>query len=194
MKFCSICRNMLYISLRTKQKAQQDGGASADPEINATTATNAITNTTNTTNTTNKGKGKDNNNNNNNQTNGVKDKDGAPVLTYFCKNCGKVEEAATTNATNATGSDPSQIMFTNYADDQTTYKQHVTRYIKHDPTLPRVLNIPCPNPKCTRPSTLSEKVIIVKYDYNNLKYLYHCEHCEVFWKSGDRDNLTEVKK
>jgi hypothetical protein len=141
MRFCALCDNMLYISLRSTAAAGTGAGAEA-------------------------GKGT-----------------GAPRLTYVCKHCGNVAEAAHDEEGGAT-----RVMLTNYADDQTTYQQHATRFIKFDPTLPRVSNIPCPNAECKRPKAAAQRVIYVKYDYANLKYLYCCEHCDTFWKSGDNMN------
>ena len=106
---------------------------------------------------------------------------GDPVtLQYVCKNCGNTEE----------GGETSTIIDTNYIDDQTTYKQYATEYITHDPTLPRVNNIPCPNEKCTKPREAASEVIYVKYDVANLKFLYHCTHCTTFWKSGGGGKKT----
>ena len=102
-------------------------------------------------------------------------KDGAPLeLTYSCKNCGFVETAR----------EIGPVLSTDYTDDQTSYKQHATPFLKHDPTLPRVSDIVCPNEACSRPKDSANEVIEVKYDAANLKYLYHCVHCQSFWKSG----------
>ena len=95
-------------------------------------------------------------------------------LQYSCKNCGNTVDG---------GDDPC-IISTNFVDDQTTYKQFATPYIAHDPTLPRVSNVPCPNTECTRPDAVAPEVIYVKYDHTRLRYLYHCVHCGTFWKAG----------
>jgi DNA-directed RNA polymerase subunit M/transcription elongation factor TFIIS len=98
--------------------------------------------------------------------------DGA--LQFACKNCGHVSLDAAAEQ---------RVIDTNYADDQSAYLQYVTPYITHDPTLPRVSNIPCPNAACSRPPEASNEVIYVKYDARNLRFLYHCVHCSSFWKS-----------
>jgi DNA-directed RNA polymerase subunit M/transcription elongation factor TFIIS len=103
-------------------------------------------------------------------------------LVYFCKNCGNSidgEDTATKSC----------IIDTNYIDDQTTYKQFATPYITHDPTLPRVNDIACPNAECSSvagssAAATTPEVIYVKYDATNLKFLYHCTRCSTFWKSG----------
>jgi hypothetical protein len=71
----------------------------------------------------------------------------------------------------------------NKIDDITKYSQYVNKYLKHDPTLPRVNNISCPNENCTKQETDENEVIYIKYDAVNMKYLYHCCHCSQFWKS-----------
>lgn len=112
------------------------------------------------------------------------DDGGGTVLQYACKKCGNA----------VTSTDPC-VVDTNYMDDQTAYKQYATKYITYDPTLPRVNNIPCPNPKCVKPANVKDEVIYVKYDFVNLKFLYHCTHCNAFWKSGgaaDADADTDA--
>ena len=98
----------------------------------------------------------------------------AGALQYTCKNCGN---------TVGGGSAGSCVIDTNHVDDQSAYKQYASPYITHDPTLPRVSNIPCPNAACTRPAAEQNEVIYVKYDARNLRFLYHCCHCSTFWKS-----------
>lgn len=109
---------------------------------------------------------------------------GAAELMYSCKSCGNRVQAAETDS-------KARILHTNYTDDHTSYKQYATMYIRHDPTLPRVTNIPCPSVACTK--TPSE-VIYIKYDFDKLRYLYHCCHCGIFWKSdGARIDATDKK-
>jgi DNA-directed RNA polymerase subunit M/transcription elongation factor TFIIS len=98
-----------------------------------------------------------------------------PQLTYLCKNCG-AQETATADGVSR------PVLSTDYADDQASFNQYATPYIRYDPTLPRVGDIVCPNEACTRPPEAPNEVIYVKYDPVNLKYLYHCTHCSHFWK------------
>lgn len=99
------------------------------------------------------------------------------TLTYFCKNCGFHVDASSTDAKD-------KVLDTDYKDDQATYSQYATPNIVHDPTLPRVSNIPCPFQDCSRPAASPNEVIYIKYDPTNLRYLYYCTHCARFWKSG----------
>ena len=98
-------------------------------------------------------------------------------LAYNCKHCGftttKKDEGGVV------------VMSTDYEDDQASFRQYATPYLKFDPTLPRSRDIECiRGVKCTRPKDELQEVIYVKYDAKNLKYIYNCVHCSTFWKSG----------
>lgn len=103
--------------------------------------------------------------------------DATAGLRYFCKNCGFHVDASATDTKD-------KVLDTDYRDDQATYSQYATPNIVHDPTLPRVSNIPCPFPDCSRAPAAPNEVIYVKYDATNLRFLYFCCHCSRFWKSG----------
>jgi len=60
------------------------------------------------------------------------------------------------------------------------------KFINYDSTLPHISNqnIKCPNDEC--PSVKrSEKsdIIYIKYDKNNMKYIYSCNLCGQKWKN-----------
>lgn len=98
------------------------------------------------------------------------------ALSYECKNCHFAEPAMHDNK-------PSCILDKNYIDDETKYRQYINPNIKYDPTLPRVNAIKCVNPDCTKPDDQENEVIYVKYDRENLRFMYFCCFCEAFWKS-----------
>jgi DNA-directed RNA polymerase subunit M/transcription elongation factor TFIIS len=89
-------------------------------------------------------------------------------LTFECRNCSHSQTF-----------DDSCVINSDYTDDQASYKQLMSSRLKHDVTLPRVDNIPCPT--CTAKKQKGV-VLFVKYD-TNLRYLYMCETCDTFWKS-----------
>ena len=76
------------------------------------------------------------------------------------------------------------VLDDNTVNDDILYAQYLNKYIKFDPTLPRVNNIHCPNPHCTKPEADDHEVIYMKYDFANMKYLYHCCHCNQFWRTS----------
>lgn len=93
-------------------------------------------------------------------------------LLFACKNCGNLTEASS-------GDDC--IVDANYVDDRVNLHQYATPNIVHDPTLPVVDNIRCPNAACTKPPDAGNRVIFVKIDPVGMKYMYHCCHCSHFW-------------
>ena len=64
------------------------------------------------------------------------------------------------------------------------YKILLNEFTHLDPTLPHVKNIKCPKQDC--PSNIEGKerdVIYLKYDKENLKFLYICNVCHINWRS-----------
>lgn len=97
-------------------------------------------------------------------------------LCYKCNMCGKNEVINSTNESIC-------IIDDNKVDDEILYDQYLTNYIKHDPSLPRVNNIICPNVHCTRKENEEPETIYLKYDFAQMKYLYHCCYCQYFWRN-----------
>jgi DNA-directed RNA polymerase subunit M/transcription elongation factor TFIIS len=73
------------------------------------------------------------------------------------------------------------------------YKILLNEFTRQDPTLPHVNTLPCPNttgdpstgkPICpTHKSGKPRDVIILKYDAQNMKFLYICNVCGEQWRS-----------
>jgi DNA-directed RNA polymerase subunit M/transcription elongation factor TFIIS len=99
-------------------------------------------------------------------------------LQFHCRNCANVIQHSETHSL--------CVMDTNYIEEKTNFQQYMTKFLKHDPTLPRVKNIECVNgSSCTKPADKGNEVIFVKYDATQMKYLYHCVYCDAFWKSDN---------
>ena len=97
-------------------------------------------------------------------------------LLYYCKNCShKIIEKKENGSI--------CVIQDNKVDDITRYSQFLNKNIKHDPTLPRVNNIKCTNPNCTKKEADNNEIIYVKYDFVNMKYMYLCCYCDHFWKN-----------
>lgn len=96
-------------------------------------------------------------------------------LQHYCKNCNHIDEHESM--------DSMCLLDNNYIDDDLNYQQYTNEYLKYDNTLPRVNNIECPNSKCTRKADDPNDVIFIKYDFHNMKYLYHCSYCQQFWRT-----------
>lgn len=93
----------------------------------------------------------------------------------YCKYCGFKERMS---------KDTSVKVLENNFDDNNDLRYHlfINNYIKWDPTLPRVNNIKCVNPQCTKPKNKDNEIIYMKYDSVNMKYIYMCIFCDKFWK------------
>jgi DNA-directed RNA polymerase subunit M/transcription elongation factor TFIIS len=98
-------------------------------------------------------------------------------LVYYCKFCNN-------SLTEAKENGSILVIDDNKVDDNIKYRQYENKNIVHDPTLPRVNNIVCPNSSCTKKENHDNEVIYIKYDFANMKYLYYCCHCEHFWRTN----------
>jgi hypothetical protein len=97
-------------------------------------------------------------------------------LVYYCRNCGHVDTVLKPEAVCLTDSA--------VAEQKDQYKYMINRYLKYDPTLPHVTNIRCPNAECptSQPDgTVSSDVLYVRYDDQDLKYVYMCTVCDAVW-------------
>jgi DNA-directed RNA polymerase subunit M/transcription elongation factor TFIIS len=104
----------------------------------------------------------------------------ADILVYYCRFCG-YEEDATTSAEGTT------VLKTQFG--KRDPHLHYNRYTKQDPTLPRIYNMECPNGECSsrvNPTETKSEIIYIRYDEENMKYLYLCVHCDAVWKTDDR--------
>ena len=104
-------------------------------------------------------------------------------LIYWCKNCNH-EEKKDLKGNNC-------VYISSYTTNKYfNTKDYVNKYTHLDPTLPRVNNIICPNNNCI--TNLDEKiekeVIYIKYDSENMKYLYLCVNCKMCW-GNDVDTI-----
>lgn len=99
-------------------------------------------------------------------------------LIHHCKTCGENEDFNTENnciySLSFEKFDVSQIINEN-------------KYITHDKTLPNItdnVNIKCCNEECST-NTNSEKTSFkfIKYDDNDMKYVYICEVCGQKWSN-----------
>lgn len=93
-------------------------------------------------------------------------------LKLYCKNCNF------TTIEQSTDEESINVATKKVGIDTQNYKSYMTPNIVFDVTLPRVNNIKCP--KC---SPEKNEVIYVKYDHDNMKYLYCCCNCRAFWKN-----------
>jgi len=100
-------------------------------------------------------------------------------LIYYCRNCGEKDESITDEGV--------CVLNTQLKKGEQKFNHIINKYTKLDPTLPRIYNLKCPNGACK--SNVDDKghpeVIYIRYDDNNLKYLYLCSECDNIWKTDD---------
>jgi len=101
----------------------------------------------------------------------------ANKLVYYCRKCGNTDDTlAMENAC---------VLKTQLKKTEQTFSHIINKYTKHDPTLPRVNNILCPNPNCETnrgENTKEREIIYIRYDDLNMKYVYLCCECDSVWK------------
>lgn len=99
-------------------------------------------------------------------------------LTYNCRYCGTAEDAT----------ENKRVVISNVQlkKSEQEFGHVINKYTKHDPTLPRVDNILCPNPDCkTNKEHTPREIIYIRYDNVRMKYVYLCSTCDTVWKQND---------
>ena len=109
--------------------------------------------------------------------------DDAFDVKYYCKNC-SFEKSLSTNENKST-----MIVQNRYdVSKNVDYKSIINKHIVHDPTIPHIDNIPCPNEQCTKGESDGNDVMYIKVDNINLKFIYYCTYCKHFWENNVRVN------
>lgn len=106
-------------------------------------------------------------------------KDDNQSLVKYCKHCSFSKTLTATQGA-------FKIVETIYSEDDLLYMQKQNKYLRFDPTLPRVKDkaIHCLNPVCTGPKDESQ-VLFVKYHPVHMKYFYCCDYCGFTWRTDD---------
>ena len=110
-------------------------------------------------------------------------KENPDKLIYYCRKCGHVDE----NMLNNEGI--ICVSKTHIKKTKQTFNNIINEYTKLDPTLPRINNVKCPNADCesnnqeTKDGTDNE-IIFLRYDNDNMKYIYLCNTCNYSWKNN----------
>ena len=100
-------------------------------------------------------------------------------LIHYCRNCGNEE--------NITNNESICISSNEFIKNEQKYKYIINKYTKLDPSLPRTNTIKCPNQSCSSNSENGNREIIyVRYDDDNVKYIYICSTCDFTWKIDEQ--------
>lgn len=114
----------------------------------------------------------------------------ADSLVYYCRNCGNTGMPLT--------KENICVLNTPITTEEKGYQQDINEYTKFDPTLPRTINIKCPNQLCSsNKHAVSDKeeeiekieskneVIYIRYDDINMNFIYMCTECDAIWKTTE---------
>jgi len=98
------------------------------------------------------------------------------TLLNYCKNCNF----------NTLFEHSNKVVFKKkYGDTYQVQKNINNDYLIYDPTLPRISNIDCINVNCISNSdeedSPTNEILFIKFDEENMKYLYLCKHCKTSW-------------
>ena len=100
-------------------------------------------------------------------------------LIHYCEACSKSEPFTRENACIHTTS-------VNKYDNSESINYN--KYITHDITLPKIegnSNIKCTNEECESiKEDKNSSVTYIKYDSDNMKYIYICNYCGQKWKNS----------
>lgn len=100
-------------------------------------------------------------------------------IIYYCRNCKYKDEDLSEEGV--------CVLNTQLKKGEQKFNHIINKYTKLDPTLPRIYNIKCPNKECK--SNIDDKnaeIIYMRYDDDNLKYLYICVECDTVWKTVEK--------
>ena len=107
-------------------------------------------------------------------------------LTYYCRFCGNKDDQVAKEGV--------VVLKTQYKQSEQKFNHMVNKYTKYDPTLPRKTSMKCPNELCNDQSAAAtaaataagSDIIYLRYDDENMKYLYICSNCNFTWKTDDK--------
>ena len=101
-------------------------------------------------------------------------------IIYYCRNCKYKDENLTEEGI--------CVLNTQLKKGEQNFNHIINKYTKQDPTLPRIYNIKCPNKECkSNVEDTKTEVIYMRYDDDNLKYLYICVDCDTVWKTVEKN-------
>jgi DNA-directed RNA polymerase subunit M/transcription elongation factor TFIIS len=96
-------------------------------------------------------------------------------LIYYCKHC-NYEDAKLIETKN--------MKVFEFSKEDSGKNAIINEYTRHDPTLPHVKTIKCPNFECesNKNENIEHDVIYIRVDDSKMKYMYLCYHCNSSWK------------
>jgi len=117
-------------------------------------------------------------NNDENKDENKDENDYANSLIYYCRKCGHENKNLT-----STNVCVSKVYI---KQTKQNYNNIINSYTINDPTLPRSNTIICPSCQLSNNDDDESNVIYIRYDDEQLKYVYLCTKCNTSWKTMDR--------
>ena len=106
-------------------------------------------------------------------------------LQYNCKYCNCVYEVEDLSKGKSKKKDDNCIYKHNHNTDSYSFKTHINDTMFSDPTIPRLNNLKCINDKCpTNTQGVPKEVLYIKYNSEDMLYLYCCAKCKTHWTSS----------
>lgn len=103
------------------------------------------------------------------------DADDPNKLVYYCRNCGNENDQLIT--------DNICVSKIELKKGAKKFDRIINKYTKYDPTLPRTDTILCINSNCpTNTQNKNREIIYLRYDADNMKYVYLCPECDFVWE------------
>lgn len=114
-------------------------------------------------------------------------------LTLYCKHCPYRKSMNQTSTEGTTANDQSHtfdpcMYRSNYSSNHPLYYENVVnQYTFDDPTLPVLSDGQCMNPKCVcnTDASVDPEILYVRYNDQDLKFLYLCRHCRQCWHHAE---------
>tara|TARA_B100000795_G_C22724310_1_gene408784 strand:- start:19 stop:405 length:387 start_codon:yes stop_codon:yes gene_type:complete len=104
-------------------------------------------------------------------------------LIYHCKLCG---EEYSLKDLNPDEQNRNCVYKQNYRTKNYSYKTFINKNMFKDPTLPRIKDIKCPYDDCkSNTEGVKKEVIYIKYNVQDMGFLYSCTLCEKKWTSSN---------
>ena len=106
-------------------------------------------------------------------------------LIYHCKKCGDENTELISELKNFC------VSKTHFKNNANKYNNIINEYTKLDPTLPRTNKLDCPNVNCPTnnnesKNNIEKEIIYIRYDNDNMKYIYLCCVCDKTWRINEK--------
>ena len=121
-------------------------------------------------------------------------------LIYHCKKCGDENTELISELKNFC------VSKTHFKNNANKYNNIINEYTKLDPTLPRTNKLDCPNVNCptnnnnnnnknndetngddnVNKNNIEKEIIYIRYDNDNMKYMYLCCVCDNIWRNDEK--------